>query len=250
MDSQNDAARGDASWPPPHPSPPLPPPREYGAPGTQPSRHPWLVGLLVAVAIGAVVGAVFLVRSFGDDGPGSSRGADRPTGSSSPTPAPTPTPTAAPAAAVRCWDGSTADQVARCSLPDGAAGLAWVFPRLADQKCGAATQTGPGVVLRILCVDRLADGTRVQVGYYQWKSVRAGIAFYGGQGLDRSDEGELHRWTGSSDGPAGTAKSALLYAHAPFSLTVTLPAAAQGAPDAGALLVVRPPEQLRGEPVG
>lgn len=245
MDPDNDAPR-DASWPPPHPSPPLPPPREYGAPGTEPSRHPWLVGLLAAVAIGAVVGAVFVVRSLGGGGDDSdAEPTERPSAAGSSTR--TPGPTAAPAAAVSCWDGSAADQVAQCSRPEGAAGLAWVFPRLADQKCGAPTQAGPGVALRILCVDRLADGTRVQVGYYQWQSVRAGIGFYDGQGLSRSDEGEVHRWTGRS---GDTVKSALLYAHAPFSLTVTLPAAAQDAPDAPALIAVRPPEQLRGVPAG
>jgi hypothetical protein len=232
-----------ATWPPPHPSPPLPPPREYGAPGTQPSRHPWLVGLLAAVAVGALVGAVFLVRSFGDDDPGS-QGAHQPTGSSA-TPTQEPTATAPPAPAVRCWDGSAADQVAQCSRPDGAAGLAWVFPNLASQKCGAPTRTGPGVVLRILCVDRLADGTRVQVGYYQWQSVRDGIAFYEGQGLTRSDDDSYHRWTGGS---AGTAKSAVMYLQAPFSLTVTLPATAQLGQEPDPIFALRAPDQLRGEP--
>ena len=43
------------------------------------------------------------------------------------------------------------------------------------------------MVLRILCSARLADGTRIQLGYYQWDSVRAGVAFYGAQGLTRTD---------------------------------------------------------------
>ena len=244
MDSDTDAPR-DASWPPPHPSPPLPPPREYGAPGTQPARQPWLVGLLAAVAVGALVGIVFLVRGLGDDDPGTERTGPAATGSSSPTEQ--PAPTTAPAPAVRCWDGATADQAAQCTRPQGEAGMAWVFPNLAGQKCGAPTQTGPGVALRILCVDRLSDGTRVQVGYYEWQSVRAGIEFYDGQGLAHTEDGGFHRWTGGS---ADTAKSATLYANAPFSLTVTLPVASQGAPELADLLAVRPPDRLRGEPVG
>jgi hypothetical protein len=201
--------------------------------------------LLAVVAIGALVGAVVVVRSLvGDDDPRADR-ADPATGSSSPTQE--PTPTAAPATGVRCWDGSAAEQVSQCSRPDGEAGMAWVFPTMAEQKCGAPTQTGPGVALRILCIDRLGDGTRVQVGYYQWQSVRAGIAFYDGQGLTRADDGGFYRWTGGS---AGTAKSAALYANAPFSLTLTLPATAQLGPGDERVFALRPPDQLRGEPVG
>ena len=204
-----------------------------------------MVGLLVAIAVGALVGAVVVVRSLvGGDDPGTER-SDPVTGPSSPAQASTPT-TPAPAPQVRCWDGSVAEQPAQCSRPDGEAGLAWVFPNLAAQKCGAPTQTGAGVVLRILCVARLADGTRVQVGYYQWRSVRAGIAFYDGQGLARADEGGFHRWTGAS---GQTGKSAVLYAQAPFSVTATFPGAQAAAVDAE-ILVLRPADQLRGEPVG
>jgi len=247
VDPEQDAPR-DASWPPPHPSPPLPPPREYGAPGTEPSRHPWLVGLLAVIAIGAVVASVFLVRSLGDDAPGSER-ADQPAASDSPTEEPTPTtaPAPAPAPAASCWDGSSAEAVSQCSKPTGAAGLAWVFPSLGAQKCGGPTQTGPGVVLRILCVDRLADGSRVQIGYYQWQSVRDGIAFYDGQGLTRADDGGILRWSGGSE---GTVKSVALYGNAPFSMTVTLPATAQRQPEDDRIFAARPLEQLRGVPAG
>ena len=202
-----------------------------------------MVGLLALVAIGALVGVVVVVRGLvGDDDPGTER-SDPVTAPSSATPEPTPSSSAP---AVRCWDGSAAEQLAECSRPEGAAGLAWVFPNLAAQKCGAPTQTGQGVVLRILCVDRLTDGTRVQVGYYQWRSVRAGTAFYDGQGLTRADEGGFLRWTGGS---GGTAKSAVLYDSAPFSITATFPAGLDAAVDAE-ILVLGPPDQLRGEPVG
>ena len=148
---------------------------------------------------------------------------------------------------MRCWDGSVAEQLAQCSRPEGAAGLAWVFPNLAAQKCGAPTQTGPGVVLRILCVARLADGTRVQVGYYQWRSVRAGIAFYDGQGLTRSDEGGFVRWTGGSRRTRPSPRSCT-----PARRSASRPPsrAAQAAAVDAEILVLRPPDQLRGEPVG
>jgi hypothetical protein len=217
------------------------------------------VGLLAAVAVAALVAAVVLVRSLiGDDGddPGDDRAgepqAQRSTTApetSAPTPEPSPT-APPPAPAVRCWDGTSAEKVADCSRPDGPAGLAWVFPNLSGQKCGAPTQTGPGVVLRILCTDRLADGTRVQIGYYQWQSVRAGIAFYDGQGLTRADDGGFLRWTGASGGPSGTAKSAALYGNAPFSLTVTLPGSVQSGAGDDRIFALRPPEQVRGEPAG
>ena len=121
----------------------------------------------------------------------------------------------------RCWDGSDAQSLKDCSRPTGEQGLHWVFPVLADQRCGKPTKTGPGVVLRILCSARLSDGSRIQLGYYQWDSVRAGVAFYGAQNLTRSDGNGFHGWTGRAD---GTLKSALLYVAAPYSQTVTFPA--------------------------
>jgi hypothetical protein len=248
VDPENDAARSDVSWPQPHPSPPLPPPREYGAPGTAPGRHPWLVGLLAVVAVAALVGAVVVVRGLvGGDDPDPKPSDPAPT-QGSPTQEPTTTAPPAPApAGATCWDGSAAESVSQCSKPEGAAGLAWVFPNLSQQKCGEPTETGPGVVLRILCVDRLTDGSRVQVGYYQWESVRAGITFYDDQGLTRADDRGVLRWTGGS---GGTAKSAALYGNAPFSLTVTVRASAQPGPDDDRIFTLRPPDQLRGEPVG
>ena len=48
-------------------------------------------------------------------------------------------------------------------------------------------------VLRILCSARLSDGSRIQLGYYQWGSVRAGAAFYDAQALARTDGARFPR---------------------------------------------------------
>jgi hypothetical protein len=44
-------------------------------------------------------------------------------------------------------------------------------------------------------------------------------------------------------------KSATLYADAPFSVTVTLPASAVPVAEDGRIFDARPPEEVRGEPV-
>ncbi len=247
MDPEDEAPRSAVpGWPPPHPSPPLPPPREYGAPGTPLAWRPWLLGLLAAVVVGALV-TVGVVVLIPDDSAGGHAGR-QPATSSSTSASASSTPTAAPApAAYRCWDGSDAQTLKDCSRPTGEQGLRWVFPHLADQRCGKATTTGPGVVLRILCSARLADGSRIQLGYYQWDSVRAGVDFYGAQDLTRTDGNGFHGWTG---GAGGTLKSALLYVASPYSQTVTLPATAVATPEDLQRMQPRPPKQVRGEPVG
>jgi hypothetical protein len=144
-------------------------------------------------------------------------------------------------------DGSDAQTLKDCSRPTGEQGLQWVFPHLADRRCGKPTTTGPGVVLRILCSAKLSDGSRIRLGYYQWKSVRAGIAFYAAQHLTRTDSDGFHGWTG---GAGRSSKSALLYVAAPYSQTVTVPASAVASPEDLQLIRPRPPKQVRGEPVG
>ena len=226
-------------WPPPHPSPPLPPPREYGAPGTPPRRAPYVVGAAVLAVV--VVVALLVVLLGGDDGDAADRAADDPT-----TSAATESASETPAPAFTCWDGTGAAALEECSLPEGAAGLAWVFPQLSLSRCGEPTRTGPGVEVRILCTARFSDGSRIQLGYYQWQSVEAGVDFYEEQGLDPADAEGFHSWTGR-DG-SGTLKSALLYVDAPFSQTVTLPADARASEADLAALQRRPPEQVRGQP--
>jgi hypothetical protein len=196
--------------------------------------------------VGALVtaGLVVLLPAERDDGGHAGR---QPTTSPTPSAAASTPPTAPAPAPYRCWDGSDAQALKDCSRPTGDQGLHWVFPRMADQRCGKPTKTGPGVVLRILCSARLSDGNRIQLGYYQWDSVRAGIAFYGAQDLARTDGNGFHGWTGGAD---GTFKSALLYVAAPYSQTVTIPASSLATPEDLQLMQPRPPKQVRGEPVG
>ncbi len=237
-------------WPPPHTSPPLPPPREYGAPGTPLAWRPWLFGLLAVLVVGALVtvGLVVLLPGDSDD---RNEGADA---GRQPSPSPSTSPSAsasstppAPPAPYRCWDGADAQRLNDCSRPTGVEGLQWLFPHLVDQKCGKPTKTGPGVVLRILCSARLSDGSRIQMGYYQWESVRTGAGYYNAQRLTGSTSDGFHRWTGGSK---DTLKSAQLYAAAPFSLTVTMPANAQTSASDAEQLEPRPPKQVRGTPAG
>ena len=248
-------------WPQPHPSPPLPPPREYGAPGTPPDRrHWWWAALASAVVVLVTVALVVLLRSGGDDNAddGADDGAvDRAGAGAAASERPDPTTHASPSATAstapaaagpyRCWDGAEAPTLKGCSQPTGAEGLRWVFPRLAEQRCGTPTTSGPGVVLRILCAGRFADGSRIQVGYYQWESVREGVAFYDAQGLERSEGTGFHYWLGTS---GSTAKSAVLYAGAPFSFTLTVATDAQVTDADLEQVQPRPPEELRGVPTG
>lgn len=178
-----------------------------------------------------------------------------PISTATPTPTPSGSPGAEPSTAkVRCWDGTGAQQVSECPPPTGRAGLEWVFPLLAEQKCGAPSTTGPEVELRILCADRLQDGSRVVLGYVQWRSVDDAYAFFEGQELDRSDVPDaggnivVHQWTGTS---GDTQKVVGLYAEEPFSISVRLPESADFVQDAlGQVAVARPADQVRGEPVG
>jgi hypothetical protein len=247
VDPEDEAPRSAApGWPPPHPSPPLPPPREYGAPGTPPDWRPWLWGLLAALVVGALVtvGLVVLLPDGDDDGGHAGR---QPATSTSASPSSSSPPAAPAPAPYRCWDSSDAQSLKDCSRPTGEQGLHWVFPQLADQRCGKPTKTGPGVALRVLCSARLSDGSRVQLGYYQWDSVRAGVTFYGAQDLTRSDGNGFLGWTGDAD---GTLTSALLYAAAPYSQTVSFPARAKATQEDLQRMQPRPAKQVRGEPVG
>jgi hypothetical protein len=236
-------------WPPPHSSPPLPPPREYGTPGTPLAWRPWLWGVLAVLAVAALVTAGLAVLLPGDNDDGGHAGRQTVTSTSASASASTGVPSTAPAppAPFQCWDGSGAQELKDCSVPKGAAGLAWVFPPMAHQKCGKSSHSDPGVVQRVLCVDRLIDGNRVRIGYYEWESIDDGLQFYKDQNLAAGDLGGFHRFSGAS---GDLLKSAALYEHAPFSFTITVPPTAVLGPDDVAALASRPPGQLLGGPVG
>jgi hypothetical protein len=248
-----DEARGTTPpWPPPHPSPPLPPPREYGAPGTPPDWRPWLGGLLAVLVAGALVTAGLLVLLPGSAEDDNSRAGRQPGESSSASDAGSTAP--ATPAPYRCWDGSDAQKLKDCSRPTGVEGLRWVFPAMADEKCGKPnTSGGAGLELRMLCLHRLQDGTRIGVGYFAWQSIPAGFAFYKGQGLQPSkvpgpDGRPVHFGFFGIEG--ATVKAASLFAKEPFSLTITYPATTTLSEQDQQALAPRPPDQVRGAPAG
>jgi len=196
-------------------------------PGTPPSRAPYVAAAVVALVLVAVVVAVVLLVTGGDDPDGTDRATGRDPAASSSAPAPSASASASTAPAYTCWDGTAVAELARCSAPSGEAGLRWVFPGLADARCGKASAGGPGVTTRVLCVYRLADGSRAQVGLFAWESVAQGQAFYDGQGLQRDPAdgsaggADLVTWSATE---GGRAKLATMYAAAPYSATVTYPA--------------------------
>jgi hypothetical protein len=152
-----------------------------------------------------------------------------------------------PSGQVKCWDGTGARATDECSLPAGAAGLAWVFPHLSSELCDAPSSTGTGVVLGVVCTTFLRDGTEIHVGYLQWETVQAGVDFYEGQQLVSSDGAGFRGWTGTV---GDTFTSALMYVDAPFSETVLVPTGAAMTSEDIAMLAPRPADQLRGAPLG
>jgi len=247
VESEDPTRRLDG-WPPSHPSPPVPPPREYGSPGVDHDRHwVWAVlGGVVAIAIFAG-GGVWLLSGSGEEEPAAAEPTSAAPSEPESAPAsPSSTPVAAspPAAPARCWDGAEAPTVAECSLPEGAAGLAWLFPQVAGQQCRPPKPAGAGVVLRLLCSTKLPDGTKVQLGYYQWESVPAADAYYDAQALDRADGSGFHGWSAKI---GERTKAAVLYADAPYSRTLVYRTASGGSAELQHIQP-RPPDQVRGEP--
>jgi hypothetical protein len=198
------------------------------------------VAAVLAVAIVVVV--LVLVLGGSDD----SDGSDDKTVAADPTPSETASESATPAAPYACWDGAAAAQLADCSAPSGEAGLAWLFPAMADARCGKANAAGgEGVVTRVLCVYRASDGTRVQLGYFEWASVDAAAAFYAAQGLVPTDaaDGTTRTYAGTQ---GATTKTGTLYLGAPFSVTATYPSGVTLTPEDQAALAPRPASELSG----
>ena len=205
VDPEDETPRAAApGWPPPHPSPPLPPPREYGAPRYAARLAPWLrgrsppsswqrwswSGSSCCSPVTATTAEPTGVRSSGRPSPARPRRrlVDR-----------APAGTAAP---YRCWDGSDAQTLRDCSRPTGEQGLPGSSRSWPSSGAGSRPQTGSGRGAAASSARRgSSDGSRVQLGYYQWESVRAGVAFYGAQDLTRADENGFHRM----DRPRATA---------------------------------------------
>jgi hypothetical protein len=108
-------------------------------------RPRWRDGLLLAVLAAVILGGlVHYGRGLGDDADEpAATGPQRPTAATSPTAEATaqlegspPTDPAAPAAPTggTCWDGRETSSLRLCGLPEGARGLAWVFPSFSDDR--------------------------------------------------------------------------------------------------------------------
>jgi hypothetical protein len=205
-------------------------------------------GGLLAIAL-FVGGGVWLLNNPEDDEPVAvETQAPSPSApESAPPPSPVAETSAAPPSApqARCWDGSTAPALDQCSMPEGAAGLAWLFPQLQGQQCRSPRQIGSGVVVRVLCSATLPDGSTVRVGYYQVASVSAGDAYYDVQGLNRHDDVGFHVWSARL---GKRTKKAVLYADAPYGRTLMFRTSAS---DSAQLQHLQPrsPDRVRGEPM-
>jgi hypothetical protein len=256
-------------------SPPPPPPSSWPAPAPVPppqrSRRGLVVGLvgvLVALLVIGVGVAGYLLVVDGDPDPSPSAATDESpateesvpaSASATPTPTPPPAdptteaPTTAPATTappvpttVSCWDGAQAQRLRDCTPPSGKAGLSWVFPNFSDTDCSGYTTTGSRPQIWN-CTGYLDDGTPIDLNYSQWYRVRPGVSHYDADAYDKEVlAGGLVRWAIIS--ADDEYKAALMYADAPWSVTVY--ADSESARDRGvqAFATMRPRDQLLGTP--
>ena len=108
------------------------------------ARPRWRDALVVAVLAAVIVGGlVHYGRGLGGDDTPTAGGTTSPSTSTSPTTEATaqlegapPTDPAAPSSPTggTCWDGRETASLRLCGLPEGARGLAWVFPSFARDR--------------------------------------------------------------------------------------------------------------------
>ena len=108
------------------------------------ARPRWRDALVLAVLAAVILGGVVHYgRALGSDDTPSAGGTKSPSASTSPTAEATaqlegapPTDPAAPPSPTggTCWDGRETTALRLCGLPDGARGLAWVFPSFARDR--------------------------------------------------------------------------------------------------------------------
>jgi hypothetical protein len=237
-----------------------------------------LLTVVVVAALAAPV-VVAVVARLTRDSPTTTATAPRATPSPTPSPTPTarpsrssaagptPSPRATPTAkstakptatatprqrTATCWDGSQARRVSGCTEPQGVPGLTWVFPSMKVQRCGPPEQANQrGLVLRILCRARLRDGSPVVLGYTQWRSVDAAVAYFHRLRLASSEltgrGGKVigYRYLGRSH---AAQKAASLYADEPYSVALELSFSADATAAFDQVVHARPAGQVRGEP--
>ncbi|MCW2797578.1 hypothetical protein [Nocardioides sp.] len=214
---------------------------------------------LVAVAT-AVLAGVELTR----DDPQPSGATSTPSASSSQSPPsapPTstqpsvPDPTGAdPAAQFRCWTGARVASLDGCAEPNGAAGLAWVFPSLDPAACTNQLAAAPVPQLRQLYECRArAAGQDVNITYVEWRSVADALNYFDAKSprrvTIRGPRGRPLRFSWVYVTPPGDYTGALSYTDAPFSVVVRAPDAASRSAAEHDLIRLRRTAELTGVPL-
>jgi hypothetical protein len=200
------------------------------------TRLRWRDALVLAVLAAVIIGGlVHYGRGLGDRDEPVAGGPKRSSLGASPTSgataqldsAPSADPGTAPAArSGTCWDGREASSLKLCGLPDGARGLAWVFPpfardRLQCHKARPNTDSYP-VVESYECFQR-ALGQPVTVTYDQVKDPaqveRWLLARLGTQHRKEIPGAHGGRWI-FEDGASRPARITAMYERFPYVVSV------------------------------
>ena len=207
---------------------------------------------VVLLLVGGGVGAWALTRDDDSSQPAAAPpvtdppAGDLPSEGTSTDVVPSPSAVAPAVPPVTCWDGSTTERVANCSVPQGRAGLRYVFPGMRGQECSrlGASPTIDRTAL-VQCVAYLDDGTAIKINYSQWGSVASANDHYSGK-LDsaRGPRG-LQRWIGQVRGQYNGAQ---VYRDEPFSTSTYAPTEAALLEALGSVAQGRQPESIRGRP--
>jgi len=225
------------------------------------ARPRWRDALVLAVLAAVIVGGlVHYGRGLGDDKP-TAGGSDSPSASTSPTAEATaqlegapPTDPAAPTSPTggTCWDGRETAALRLCGLPEGARGLAWVFPsfdrdRLLCHRARPNDDNYP-VVNSYECFQQ-ALGRPVTVTYDQVKDpeqVEKWLIARIGKGHRRTIPGTHGGRYIFRDGANRPARITGMYAEFPYVVSVYA-ASPRAAVRAWQKIVrQRPPENVRG----
>ncbi|HWJ83046.1 MAG TPA: hypothetical protein VNS55_12480 [Nocardioides sp.] len=150
------------------------------------------------------------------------------------------------AAAYVCWDGDAVAHRRDCTDPSGVLGMNWVFPRT---RSGACSQQEPGDrVQAVSCVVTAASGRAVRVDYAEWAVRTDGVRRFSREARRHTTWRGMGRWDLAGGRGPERRRTALMYARAPWSVTVSARRAADRDEVLGRL-VWRRPVHLRGHGV-
>jgi hypothetical protein len=226
------------------------------------ARPPWRDALVLAVLAAVLIGGlVHYGRDLAEDDNPSAAGTDSPSAKTSPTAeataqlegAPPSDPTVPqPPGAGTCWDGREIAKIKLCGLPDGARGLAWVFPSFDEgrPRCHESRPKDDSypVVESYECVER-ALRQPVTITYEQVKDAaqveRWLVSRLGMRHMHRIPGAHGGRWI-FKDSASRPTRITGLYVEFPYVVSVFArnPRAAERA--WRVLVRQRPPEMIRG----